>query len=119
VLNGNDMMLGFGSNVRTDIENLDSPTMIKALRQASKNIMFTIVRSGNYTVETENGGLDRMTTMFIGIDVGVGVVVAGIAAVLFLRYRKKISRHNFFLPFSVQSPGPFKARRLLNKEIIW
>ncbi len=89
VLNGNDIMLGFGSNVRTDIENLDSATMVKALRQASKNIMFTIVRSGNYTMEQENSGLDRMTTMFIGIDVGVGVVVAGIAAFLFLRYRKK------------------------------
>lgn len=89
VLNGNDIMLGFGSNVRTDIENLDSATMVKALRQASKNIMFTIVRSGNYTIEQENSGLDRMTTMFIGIDVGVGVVVAGIATFLFLRYRKK------------------------------
>ena len=30
VLNGNDMMLGFGSNVRTEVENLDSPTMVKA-----------------------------------------------------------------------------------------
>ena len=89
VLNGNDIMLGFGSNVRTDVENLDSPTMVKALRQASKNIMFTIVRSGNYTMEQESSGLDRMTTMFIGIDVSVGVVVAGIAAFLFLRYRKK------------------------------
>lgn len=89
VLNGNDIMLGFSSNVRTDIENLDSATMVKALRQASKNIMFTIVRSGNYTMEQESSGLDRMTTMFIGIDVGVGVVVAGIAAFLFLRYRKK------------------------------
>lgn len=89
VLNGNDIMLGFGSNVRTEIENLDSPTMVKALRQAAKNIMFTIVRSGNYTVEQESAGLDRMTTMFIAIDVGIGVVVAGIAAVLFLRYRKK------------------------------
>lgn len=63
--------------------------MVKALCQASKNIMFTIVRSGNYTMEQESSGLDRMTVMFIGIDVGVGVVVAGIAAFLFLRYRKK------------------------------
>lgn len=82
-------MLGFGSNVRTDIENLDSPTMVKALHQASKNIMFTIVRSGNYTMEQEQADLDRMTTMFIGIDVVVGVVELGIAAFLFLRYRKK------------------------------
>ena len=90
VLNGNDIMLGFGSNVRTEIENLDSPTMVTALRQAAKNIMFTIVRSGNYTMEQDSAGLDRMTTMFIGIDVGVGVVVIGIAAFLFLRSRRKV-----------------------------
>ena len=89
VLNGNDMMLGFGSNVRTEVENLDSPTMVKALRQASKNIMFTIVRSGNYTVERDSFGPDRMTAMFIGIDVGAGAAVIGIAAFLFLRARKK------------------------------
>ncbi len=89
VLNGNDMMLGFGSNVRTDIENKDSATMVKALRQATKNIMFTIVRSGNYTVEVETGGLDKMTTMFIAIDAVVGLAVVGIGAALFLNYRKK------------------------------
>ena len=87
-----DIMLGFGSNVRTDIENLDSPTMVKALRQASKNILFTVVRSGNYTMEQESSGLDRMTAMFIGIDAAVGIAVAGTAAFLFLRYRKKNQR---------------------------
>ena len=30
----------------------------------------------------------------------------------------KISRHNFFLPFSVQSPGPSRARRLSNREMV-
>lgn len=90
VLNGNDIMLGFGRNVRTNIENLDSPTMVKALRQAAKNIMFTVVRSGNYTMEQDSAGLDRMTTMFIGIDAAVGVAVIGISAFLFLRSRKKV-----------------------------
>ena len=89
VLNGNDIMLGFANHVRTAIENPDSPTMVKALRQASKNIMFTIVRSGNYTVEVETGGLDKMTTMFIAIDAVVGLAVVGISAALFLNYRKK------------------------------
>ena len=89
VLNGNDMMLGFGSNVRTDIENKDSATMVKALRQASKNIMFTIVRSGNYTVATDEGGMDRMTAMFIGIDVAVAVVIIAIEAAMIALYLKK------------------------------
>jgi len=89
VLNGNDIMLGFGSNARTEIENLDSPTMVKALRQASKNIMFTIVRSGNYTMENTNGGLDNMTKMFIGIDVGIAVVLIAVEVLVLLNYRKK------------------------------
>ncbi len=89
VLNGNDMMLGFGSNARTEIENLDSPTMVKALRQASKNIMFTIVRSGNYTMESNAGGLDNMTKMFIGIDVGVAVALIAVEALVLINYRKK------------------------------
>ena len=89
VLNGNDLMLGFGSNARTEIENLDSPTMVKALRQASKNIMFTIVRSGNYTMETNIGGLDRMTIMFIGIDVSVSIVLIAVEAFVLVNYQKK------------------------------
>jgi len=89
VLNGNDMMLGFGSNARTEIENLDSPTMVKALRQASKNIMFTIVRSGNYTMESNGGGLDNMTKTFICIDVGVAVALIAVEALVLINYRKK------------------------------
>ena len=88
VLNGNDIMLGFGANVRTDIENKDSATMVKALRQASKNIMFTIVRSGNYTIDGE-GGLEPMTTMFIGIDIAVAVVLIAIEAIMIAFYLKK------------------------------
>lgn len=89
VLNGNDLMLGFGRNARTEIENTDSPTMVKALRQASKNIMYTIVRSGNYTIEEESTGPDRMTTIFIAADVAIGVVCVGLFLIVLLRWRKK------------------------------
>ena len=89
VLNGNDLMLGFGSNVRTNIENPDSPTMVKAMRQASKNILFTIVRSGNYTMEKESSGMDNMTRTFVLIDLLTAAVVLGAGAIVLLRYRKK------------------------------
>ena len=90
VLNGNDIMLGFGFEARTNVENLDSPTMVKALRQASKNILFTVVRSGNYTME-EQGGMDTMTRLFITADVIIGLVCLGILGVVFGRFfsRKK------------------------------
>ncbi|MBR0282852.1 MAG: glycoside hydrolase family 3 C-terminal domain-containing protein [Oscillibacter sp.] len=89
VLNGNDLMLGFGRNARTAIENPDSPTMVQAMRQASKNIMFTIVRSGNYTMEEESSGMDNMTRTFILIDLLTAAVVLGAGAAVILNYRKK------------------------------
>ena len=89
VLNGNDMMLGFGTNVRTAIENPDSPTMVKALRQASKNIMFTIVRSGNYTMEERQTGMDPMTKLFVTIDVILVLVLLVIEAIVLVRFFKK------------------------------
>ena len=89
VLNGNDMMLGFGTNVRTAIENPDSPTMVKALRQASKNIMFTIVRSGNYTMEERQTGMDPMTKLFVTIDVILVLVLLAIEAIVLVRFFKK------------------------------
>ena len=89
VLNGNDLMLGFGRNARTAIENPDSPTMVQAMRQASKNIMFTIVRSGNYTMEEESSGMDNMTRTFVLIDVLTAALVIGAGALVIMNYRKK------------------------------
>ena len=40
------------------------------------------------TIE-HNGGLDKMTTMFILIDVLAAVVVIAILAILIIRYRRK------------------------------
>lgn len=89
VLHGNDLMLGFGTNARTAIENPDSPTMVKALRQASKNIMFTIVRSGNYTVEEKPTGMDELTRTFVTVDVVAAAVLIALEAFVLVRYFKK------------------------------
>lgn len=89
VLNGNDLMLGFGSNIRTQIENPDSPTMVKALRQASKNIFYTIVHSGNYTIEERRTGMDPMTKSIVTVDVVLGAVLATIEAIVLARYFRK------------------------------
>lgn len=89
VLNGNDMMLGFGTNIRTAIENPDSPTMVKALRQASKNIMFTIVRSGNYTVEERPSGLDSLTKTILTVDVIAAAVLIALEALALMSWKRK------------------------------
>lgn len=90
VRNGNDAMLGFMQHESNKLTDTDSATLAKALRQASKNIMYTVANSGNYTVKDPNaGGLDNMTKIFIGVDAGIGLLVVLIGALIMIRYRKK------------------------------
>lgn len=90
VRNGNDAMLGFNSYESNVLTDRDSATLTRALRQASKNIMYTIVNSGNYTVENpDEAGLDNMTLAFIGIDVAAAVVLIAVELIVILRWRKR------------------------------
>ena len=82
-------MLGFGRNTSNAITNTNSATLVKAMRQAAKNIMYTVANSGAYTNQTGQGGMDRMTAMFIGIDVAVAVVLIAIEALVLVRWIKK------------------------------
>lgn len=90
VRNGNDAMLGFMQHESNQITNTESATLVKAMRQACKNIFYTVVNSGNYTIPDPNAGkMDNMTKMFIGIDAGVAVVALGAMAVVLIRWNKK------------------------------
>lgn len=89
VRNGNDLMLGFLQHESNQIENLDSPTLVKAMRQASKNIMYTVVNSAAYEEGNLASGLSPMTRMFLVIDVGVGTLSIVVMAAVILRWRKK------------------------------
>ena len=51
-----------------------SPTLVNAMRQAYKNIMYTVVNSAAYDEENLQTGLALMTQMFVIIDVIVTVV---------------------------------------------
>ena len=85
---GNDLMLGFGmaaSNVFSD----QSATATLAMRQACKNILYTIGNSGYYTSGAETGGMDNMTKLFTTVDVGIGVAIVAIEAILLGRYFSK------------------------------
>lgn len=89
VRNGNDAMLGFGTQKSNEITNT-SPTMVQAMRTAAKNILFTVANSGNYTIEDPNADkMPAMTKLFIGIDAAIAVVSFGIMALVLVRYFKK------------------------------
>lgn len=89
VRNGNDAMLGFFTAESNQITNT-SPTMVLAMRQACKNILYTVVNSGNYTIpDPDADKMPNMTKLFIYIDTAVTVVSLGIMAVVLVRYFKK------------------------------
>lgn len=90
IRNGNDLMLGFNSYESNKITDTDSATCILALRQASKNILYTVGNSGNYTGEdAQAGGLDHMTKVFIAIDAAIGIISLAILAFVYTRYLRK------------------------------
>ena len=69
IKNGGDLMLGYGS---ADSNKLDTKkaTVVLALRNASKNILYTVANSGYYLdPSASTGGLNNMTKLFIMIDV--------------------------------------------------
>jgi len=89
IRNGNDLMLGFNgaaSNVLSD----KSATAVKAMRQACKNILYTVGNSGYYTInEQTSGGLTRMQKIFYGVDVLTAAVVIIPLALAFFSKKKK------------------------------
>lgn len=89
VRNGNDAMLGFFSAESNQITNT-SPTMVLAMRQACKNILYTVSNSGNYTIPDPNADkMPNMTKLFITIDSAVAAASLGIMALVLARYLKK------------------------------
>ncbi|MCD8147257.1 MAG: glycoside hydrolase family 3 C-terminal domain-containing protein [Clostridiales bacterium] len=89
VRNGNDLMLGFTVNTGdNEFTNL-SATMVQALRQASKNILYVVGNSGYYTNESTSGGMSNMMKMFLTIDIAGGVVLLAIEAIVLIRWTRK------------------------------
>lgn len=90
IRNGNDLMLGFNSYESNKITDTDSATCVLSLRRASKNILYTVGNSGNYTSEdAQAGGLDHMTKVFIGVDAAIAIVSLAILAFVYTRYFRK------------------------------
>ena len=89
IRNGNDIMLGFNSYPSNQITDTDAASCVQALRQASKNILYTVVNSGAYTIEKDAGLLTPMTWLFLCVDAGTVLLCAAVMTLLVLRYRRK------------------------------
>ena len=88
---GNDLMLGSGVADSNIIEDIDAPTCVLAMRQACKNILYTVGNSGYYADPSamDAGSGNRMQTTFILVDVIVAVAALAIETVVLLRWMKK------------------------------
>lgn len=87
---GNDLMLGYGMAESNKLEDTDSATCVLAMRQACKNILYTVANSGYYADEAPaQGGMSGMAKMFILVDVAAVALALGIEALVVVRWMKK------------------------------
>lgn len=92
VRTGNDLMLGFGqaqTNVMPYNGAEQSATLVKAMRQACKNILYTVGNSGYYADGDPSAGMANMDKIFISVDVVVVLLVVALDAFILIRYTKK------------------------------
>ena len=88
---GNDLMLGYGMAETNKLTDIDSPTLVKALRQACKNILYTVGNSGYYTDPTamEMSSVDNMANLFKTLNVSAAAAVILLEAVVVIRWLLK------------------------------
>ena len=88
---GNDLMLGYGMAETNKLTDIDSPTLVKALRQACKNILYTVGNSGYYTDPTamEMSSVDNMANLFKTLNVSTAAAVILLEAVVVIRWLLK------------------------------
>ena len=74
------------------------------MRESCKNILYTVGNSGYYAeaaaaaheardqaaaATAQNTGMSKMDKLFLGLDIGTGIVVLGLEALVLLRWLKK------------------------------
>ncbi len=88
VRSGNDLMLGFGMNETNKFTDT-SATATLAMRQACKNILYTIGNSGYYADGAAGGGMDNMTKTFLTADIAIAAVLILLEVILLAGNKKK------------------------------
>lgn len=89
IRNGNDCMLVAYDTETNHVTDTESATSVQAMRQASKNIMYTVVNSRAYEAENLDTGL--MTWQIAAIVINV-ILAAGIIALEILAIKKMKKR---------------------------
>lgn len=89
---GGDMALVAYESDGNVLDDTESATAVSAMRQASKNIMYTVVNSRAYSAEALNQGMPVWQVMAIVIDTAAAVIFLLLELAVIRKFRKKLAQ---------------------------
>ena len=87
--NGVDAMLSTFNGEENNVANPEHPTAVLQMRNACKNVMYTVVSSWAYDGEHEETGMENWKKAGIGIDVVIALFIAGMEVLVIRGYKKR------------------------------
>ncbi len=85
---GTDLMLVAYDTETNHVTDTESATSVKAMRQACKNIMYTVVNSRAYDADNLSTGLQNWQKMAIVIDVILAALIIFLEVLIIKSYKK-------------------------------
>ena len=87
--NGVDAMLSTFNGEENNVANPEHPTSVLQMRNACKNVMYTVVSSWAYDGEHEKTGMENWKKAGIGIDIVIALFIAGMEVLVIRGYKKR------------------------------
>ena len=87
--NGVDAMLSTFNGEENNVANPEHPTSVLQMRNACKNVMYTVVSSWAYDGEHEETGMENWKKAGIGIDIVIALFMAGMEVLVIRGYKKR------------------------------
>ena len=87
--NGVDAMLSTFNGEENNVANPEHPTSVRQMRNACKNVMYTVVSSWAYDGEHEETGMENWKKAGIGIDIVIALFIAGMEVLVIRGYKKR------------------------------
>ena len=87
--NGVDAMLSTFNGDANNVADTNHPTSVLQMRNACKNVMYTVVSSWAYDGEHEETGMENWKKAGIGIDIVIALFMAGMEVLVIRGYKKR------------------------------
>ena len=87
--NGVDAMLSTFNGEENNVANPEHPTSVLQMRNACKNVMYTVVSSWAYDGKHKETGMENWKKAAIGIDVVIVLFMAGMEVLAIRGYKKR------------------------------